>query len=228
MKRIMIALLCLCCISAATLLGSSVTIGTDDGSNDFPFAGPFPGYTGTEYQEAYDSSDFSGPILITGIDFFLGDGFTGSLYSGTYTLSFSTISAGIGTLSSTDFSGNLGTDNTVFDTVALSGAAPKVLTFVGTTPFLYDPSEGNLLLNIAIAGGKGGSQAAYQDSEGAGTAVARYQNFGLDDGVGYGLVTEFDSNSGAVTTTPEPGTLPFLFCGLAGLVVWHLRRRRLS
>jgi hypothetical protein len=224
MKRTLPALLSLCCISAATLLGSSITIGTDNGSNDFPFSGPFAGYAGTEYQEAYASTDFSAPILITGIDFFLGNSFVGTLDSGTYTLSFSIISAGIGSLSSTNFSGNLGADNTVFDTVALSGSAPSVLTFVGTTPFLYDPSQGNLLLNIAVAGGTGGSEAAYQDGNGSGTEVARYQNFGLDDGVGYGLVTEFDSNSSSAAS-PEPGTLPFLICGLAGLFVWRLRRR---
>src|SRR5579862_3125886 len=206
MKRTLVAILSLCCFSAGTLLASSVTVGNDNGSNDFPFSGPFFGYAGTDYQEAYASSDFSGPILITGIDFFLGPGFTGSLYSGTYTLSLSTISAGIDTLSSSNLTGNLGSNDTVIDTVALSGAAPSVLTFTATTPFLYDPSQGNLLLDISVAGGHGGSTAAYQDNEGIGAAVARYQNFGGGNGLGLGLVTEFDSTTSSAVT-PEPGTL---------------------
>jgi len=228
MKRTLITLGSLFCISVGTLLGSSITIGTDNGSNAFPFSGPFYGYAGTDYQEAYASSDFSGPIDITGIDFLLGPGFKGQLYAGTYTLSFSIISDDIGSLSSTDLDGNIGSDNTVFDVVTLGGNAPNVLTFTGTTPFLYNPADGNLLLNISVANGTGGSSAAYQDSEGSGTGIARYQNFGLTNGVGYGLVTEFDSNV-AMATTPEPGTLSLVVClGLVGLLVQRLRRTRLS
>jgi hypothetical protein len=230
MKRALITLLSLSCISLGTLLGSSITIGTDNGSNDFPFSGPFYGYTGTDYQEAYASSDFSGPMLITGIDFFLGAGFTGDLYSGTYTLSLSIISDSIGSLSSSNLSSNLGLDNTVFETTTLHGAAPQVLTFTGT-PFLYDPTLGNLLLDISIAGGTPGAKggAAYQDSEGSGTEIARYQNFGLNNGLGFGLVTEFDSTTGAASTTPEPGTLSLMAClGLVGFVAQRLRRRRLN
>jgi hypothetical protein len=225
MKRTLITFCSLGCLSIGTLLGSSITVGTDSGANDFPFSGPFFGYAGTDYQEAYASSDFTGPINITGIDFFLGTGFTGSLYAGTYTLSLSVISSNIGSLSSTNLAGNIGSDDTVFEVANLKGSAPSVLTFTGT-PFLYDPSLGNLLLDISITGGKGGSTAAYQDSEGVGTGIARYQNFGLNNGLGYGLVTEFDSTA-SMANTPEPGTLPLMAClGLVGLLVQRLRRSR--
>jgi hypothetical protein len=99
------------------------------------------------------------------------------------------------------------------------------LTFTGT-PFLYDPSLGNLLLDISVTGGSGGSGAAFEDSEGTGTSLARYQNFGSGNGLGYGLVTEFDSTA-SMANTPEPGTLPLMAClGLVGLLVQRLRRRR--
>jgi hypothetical protein len=141
------ALALLCCVSVGTVLGSSLTIGSDNASSAFPFGGPFYGNTGTEYQEAYSGSDFTGPVSITGIDFFLANGFSGSLYGGTYTLSLSVISSDIGGLSSSDLASNVGSDDTVFESVALSGAAPTMLTFTGA-PFLYNPSEGNLLLDI--------------------------------------------------------------------------------
>jgi len=225
LRRAAGTMILLCALSVGTVFGSSVTIGSDNGSNAFPFGGPFGTNTGSDYQEAYAASDFSGPMLITGIDFFLGNGFTGSLYAGTYTLSLSVISSNIGSLSSTNLAGNIGSDDTVFEVANLKGSAPSVLTFTGT-PFLYDPSLGNLLLDISITGGKGGSTAAYQDSEGVGTGIARYQNFGLNNGLGYGLVTEFDSTA-SMANTPEPGTLPLMAClGLVGLLVQRLRRSR--
>jgi hypothetical protein len=43
------------------------------------------------------------------------------------------------------------------------------------------------------------------------------------------LVTEFDSTTGAASTTPEPGTLSLMAClGLVGFVAQRLRRRRLN
>ncbi len=218
------ALVLLCCVSVGTVLGSSLTIGSDNGSSAFPFGGPFYGNTGTEYQEAYSGSDFSGPISITGIDFFLANGFSGSLYGGTYTLSLSVINSDIGSLSSSDLAGNIGSDDTVFESVALSGAAPDMLTFTGA-PFLYNPSEGNLLLDISVAGGSGGNGVAFEENEG-GDSLARYQNFGTNNGEGYGLVTQFDSSSAA--NAPEPGMLALLACGLAAMALAGRLRRRSS
>jgi hypothetical protein len=52
-------------VSSSALFGGSITVGANNGGNGFPF-----GASGTRYQEAYSSSLFSGPITITGIDFF--------------------------------------------------------------------------------------------------------------------------------------------------------------
>jgi len=223
MKRSIVPVF-LCCVSAPSLFGGSITLGVDNGANSYPFGGP-SGPPGTEYQEAYSSSLFSGPISITGIDFFLQPGYSGggNLYAGTYQLSLSTITANINSLSDTNFSSNLGPDNTIFDTVALSGAPPSTLTFTGG-PFNYNPANGNLLLDIQISntvpGLAGYGGAGYEDGAGTGPAgIIRYHNFGGGT-TGFGLVTEFDS------TVPEPGTLSLLGCGLVGLLVQRLRRSR--
>ena len=73
------------------------------------------------YQQAYDASSFSVAGIITSISFVGG---LGDFRPGDYTLSLSTISAGIDTLSTSDFDGNLGPDNQLFTTVSLSGATP--------------------------------------------------------------------------------------------------------
>ena len=105
------------------MFGGSITLGTDNGGNAFPFGGSVG--AGTRYQEAYASADFSGPISIT-------------------------ITTDINLLSDTDFDANLGVDNTLFQTVALSGPAPAELSFTGG-PFFYSPANGNLLLDFTIS-----------------------------------------------------------------------------
>ncbi len=210
-------------------MGDSIILGTNGGGNADPFAGPFPGLPGTEYQEAYASADFTEAITITGIEFFLQPGSSGSLYGGTWQLSLSVITTNIDNLSKTNLAANIGADNTIFTTTTLSGIAPSILTFDGG-PFYYDPSAGSLLLNLQISNPTGGGSAIFEDGDGAGPAgIVRYSNF-YNGTVGYGLVTEF---SGSVSTstnfaaldTPEPSTLILLRCGLAGLFV---RRRRLD
>ena len=205
-------------VSTSALFGGSITVGVNNGGNGFPFGAS--GTPGNRYQEAYSSSLFSGPITITGIDFFRS-GVNGTLWGGTFLLSLSTISANVNSLSNVFFNSNLGANNALFASMTLSGAAPAVLSFTGG-PFLYDPSQGNLLLDISIANLANNSpSAAFEDENGSGPpTIARYQNFGFGT-VGYGLVTQFDA--GAVAT-PEPGTLGLLGVALIGMAGWRLRR----
>jgi hypothetical protein len=230
MKRTIFTTVFLCCAAPWSLFGDSIVLGTDNGGNGDPFSGPFAGFQGTEYQEAYASSDFSfsGPAIITGIDFFLEPGFSGTtLYGATYKLSLSIVTANINNLSDTNLASNLGTDNTVFTTVALAGTAPDELTF-GGSPFSYDPSLGNLLLDIQISDVTSSGSAVFQDGDGSGpSGIARYSNL-YNGTTGYGMVTEFDYSAGSFgfVTIPEPRTLILFGYGLAG--VFAIRRRRHS
>ena len=187
---------------------SSIVIGapTDPGGNAFPFGGAFMGNPGTRYQQAYASTDFSGPMSIVGIDFLHG---TGTLAGRTYFLYFSTITAGIDTLSNSNFASNLGPDNTLFATRALSGAAPATLSFTGG-PFLYNPASGNLLLDIIISPGGVPPNGSYDARNGTAVGTfSRYHNFGIGNS-GYGLVTQFDF-------VPEPSTFILAGFGLASV-----------
>jgi len=210
-------------------MGDSILLGTNNGGTADPFAGPFPGMAGTQYQEAYASADFPGPIAITSIEFFLLPGSSGSLYGGTYQLSLSIVPTNIDDLSETDPAENAGLDETIFTTVALAGPAPDTLTFDGG-PFDYDPSLGNLLLDIQVSNPTGGGGSAiFEDGDGGGSAgIVRYSNF-YNGTTGYGLVTEFNGSTSldlSSLDSPEPSTIILLGCGLAGLFA-H-RRQRLS
>jgi hypothetical protein len=227
MGKILLAFAAFVAISCVPARGASIVVGAPITSlNAFPFGGEVGG-VGTVYQQAYASADFTGlgPIMINSIDFLNG---TGTLAASTYSLYFSTITAGIDTLSDTNFSSNLGPDNTLFATQSLSGAAPSTLTFAGT-PFTYNPANGNLLLEILVSPGgvpAGGGPAFYEANNGNASGVfSRYHNFG-NSTTGFGLVTEFDY-SAAAAQTPEPSSILLLGTGVLGAFC-SLRRRLLS
>jgi hypothetical protein len=202
---------------ATVLYADSITIGAPGPAlNAFPFGGRTGSNPGTRYQQAYSSAQFigTGPILITSIAFLGGTG--GQFAPSNYTFSFSTISAGIDSLSSFNFDSNRGVDNALFTSMNLSGASPATLTISGDTPFLYDPSKGNLLLDIVISPGgitlgSLGAPAAYSSRADATGIFSRYHDFGAGT-VGFGLVTQVNFSS-----VPEPATFVLVSTGIIAL-----------
>jgi hypothetical protein len=97
-----------------------------------------------------------GPITILAITFF--DSFStypdepNAVTAADYTFSFSTTSKLVGGLDLTNLNNNFGVDNQVFFSGALGGPLSGIeFTVTGTMPFTYDPSLGNLLLNISLS-----------------------------------------------------------------------------
>lgn len=201
----------------------AITIGLPaSGGNCFPFGCSYYANP-TRYQQVYASSEFSGSISIMAIQFFKYSG--SNLNSGTYVLSLSTTSKAVNGLNLSNFDDNLGPDNQLFTTQVLTGGfAPAVLTFSGNT-FHYDPTMGNLLLDIKISGFvKSTSSSFFQARNGnAGGVFSRAHDFdgGFND---YGLVTEF-------VPIPEPSTLLLVGSGLLGFGILgrvRLSRKKLS
>ncbi len=175
-----------------------------------------------QFQQVYSAAQFSGPILITGIELEYGVGDA----SQTYVFSLSTSINPVGALSP-NFKANIGADVQIFYSGALlaPGAFNKA-NFIGT-PFAYDPANGDLLLDISHPTiSLFFSQATYiGDYTPVLQSVARNFSFAasgpgfvLDQNVG--LLTVFNAN-GAV---PEPASWAMLIAGFG--MIGAMQRRR--
>ena len=199
----------LCATADVLVIGNSPSPST----NDFPFgqsAGP-----GTRYQQAFSSSNFAQPILISEVHFFLAR--PGTLRTQDFALSLSTTGIGIDLLSTFNFGSNVGTNNQLFASGTLSGAAPSVLSFAGQ-PFIYDPAAGNLLLDFQFSGIGAAGTAQYAARIDANGIFSRYSDFGSGN-AGWGLITEI-----VFAPVPEPSSALTLALGLLCLAVLASRR----
>lgn len=185
-----------------------------DASNSWPLSS-----AGTiHWQQVYDDSFFGAtPLLIEGFGFRAQVDSSKSV-GADFAVRMSTTSAEPGALSTT-FAANVGAD----DTLVFSG--PTTLTTVDgdftlitlSTPFVYDPTLGNLLIEIEQDGVT--TPFTYYDSYSV--SPSGLQRIAIDSGSpvgtnwGFGeLVTLFEA-----TPVPEPSTALLLGLGLAALGV---------
>ena len=199
---------------APVMLADTVTVGTPDaGGNAYPIGAPagtlFP-YNG-EYQQLYDSSAFSGPFTITSIGFESSSMGQELLNA---TISLSTSPQTLTTLSNI-YSANIGAD----DSQVFSGMLPVMAIANGSfdlniplmTPFAYDPSAGDLLLDVVVNSNTSPvSKNVFFEATNDAITSRAFNGGGSGPVIvepDYGLVTEFSS-------TPEPSTIAFCLLGL--------------
>jgi hypothetical protein len=210
---------------ASNVRADGVTIGVVDDGNCYPFTCNDSGTNvglAMEYQQVYAANQFSGPMAISGITFFdtLYPGAT--VLNGDYQIFLSTAAPGVGpgTLG-TDAAANEGSDNTLF----FSGNLGQTLlgsTFdiAGTTPFIYNPVNGNLLMDVLVSNQDNvpsGFGGGFLDADDSGAVTSRawcgpagFACPALNPDTA-GLVTEF-------TSVPEPSSLLLLGSGLSLLL----------
>ena len=185
---------------------ASIVIGTTTGGNFIPF-GSIAGFP--EYQQVYAAGDFSGPITIDDLELYTQSG-TGSPNTGTFTISLSTTSAVVNGLS-TELSQNIGSNNTTVFNSKLPTIQNGVLTIPFSTPFTYNPAQGNLLVNIVESTPYTGGPSFEFDSASGGLFSRGYSDQTIPVNNDSGLVTGFTS------PVPLPSALWLLLSGLGGL-----------
>jgi hypothetical protein len=201
----------------------------DPGSgNCFPWGCAY----NAEYQQVYGSSDFQGSILIGDLEFYNTQFNSNStqLPTGNWTITLGTSQiVGVNTITGS-FAGNLANSFNVQQVwtgdINQAWVFGNTLHIQLTTPYAYDPANGNLLMDVVGSGvSLPGGSTFFDVNSTAGYFTRVYCNAGVncgDNGIvdtaGFGLVTGFSS------AIPEPGTLLMLGTGLLG-AVGVLRRR---
>ncbi|MEO7083503.1 MAG: PEP-CTERM sorting domain-containing protein [Gemmatimonadaceae bacterium] len=210
----------LLCGDGASRERKVVTFGDFDESTCVPVSC----FGGSIYQQLFSPSELpSTRFFVDWITFYVStpgqfDTRPFSLYLSTNTNGFLTVNP----------LGNRGSDRTEFVSVAGGGFdGGSDVTFRTLDPFLFDPSEGDLLMEIDYSGSSTPlTDALYLEKS---DDEAQIES-GFDDGLFFrlqpgGLRTTFLLTP-AVTTTPEPATLGFVAIGLAGLTAQRRQRRR--
>ena len=172
-----------------------------------------------EYQQIYAASQFSGPITITNLEFFNTQfqNTGASPNTGTFTISLSTTSAAVNGLDPT-LAHNIGPDNTVVFEGSLPSLSGGVMSLILSTPFTYDPTQGNLLMDVFSADAAQPFADFFFDTNSDSNGVFSRAWPGTQD-PNDGLVTGF--STGAV---PEPSTWAMMLAGFAGLGFLGYRR----
>ena len=198
-------------------------------------------------QQVINADQFkTGPVTFTGVSFrtngetfggpFSGPGTSFTRTTEGFRLQLSTTSAGADNLSNS-FSANTGLNvidviprsNVTYSSAAMSSNGVTRdfdVTFDFVNPFFYDPSKGNLLLDLTSFGGsnRSGTTLDGQNVLADGTSSLFLQNGTGGNGVTstFGFVTQFQTSDMAAAV-PEPATWALMLLGF-GFVGGAMRR----
>lgn len=222
----------------ATLVTPDPSFATIEGgqSNIFPIGSSASSIP--IYQQVFGSSLFTqGPILISSFAFRANGGESPSVVQSINLASLqvimSTTSAAVDSLSTT-FASNLGGDQTVVINSVSGFSQPTTLTksngltydfdyvFTFSTPFLYDPSQGNLIFEIDNTYGSGSWFRQFDALISSTDQTSRAFQGSTSNADTFGLVVQFTYT----TPTPEPEMLSLLFGSLLGLGALRLASSR--
>jgi hypothetical protein len=214
---------------------SALTIGSQNGSGisvpfNYNFSGSSVGQS-IDYFQIYDASAFSGPLNFDTITFFSTAFSPTQVVTGNYSITFGTTTAGLN-------SGGFPSQSNVSAFFSGSLAAANVVgSFsIGGATYSYDPSVGNLLMEIVVTNQSVGPlhNGFDADSAGGGHPVVTTSVWhSVDAGSGgspievvsLGMVTKFDSTS----AVPLPAALPLFAGALAGAgAIGRWRRKRVA
>jgi hypothetical protein len=199
------------------------------------------------------SSNFTGPVQITGFELRPDSNLCGGLPCGSFstTLNQLTVDLATSTMNNTSdltyadylttnvqtvISGSLAISSS--DTGPAGGPNAFDIVFPFATPYSYDPSSGNLVLYMQIDDPSSGIPNG--DNFDAATGSSVYRIFGASPDIGGGIcgcnfatsglgdntgwVVQFDT-APISTATPEPGTAWLLVPSLLGAAAWGKRKR---
>ena len=212
-------------VATEIVIGDPAVYGSVE--NGFPF-GTLPqyyGYPSTRYQQVYASSAFSDPFLIQDLVFYPTSNTQAPILPATFEIYLSVTDYGVNEIGAQPFDYNLGADTQLFATLVGGFTVTGPELVIHGAPFLFDPAQGNLLLDIRVNGAPLGHSgpffAALDPGNGAGEGTIPFSRW-HDFGIGFddrGLVTGFRAYA------PEPGTLLLFVLGLAGLGMVRRRSR---
>jgi hypothetical protein len=214
-------------VGALSAARADTVVGSFTSPNCYPFScfASDPDGAGVNFQEVYSASAFAGLTSVGSVSFFRDPNYSGLMDSATYSISFYVTPQAVNALSTTG-ADNRGTLLSSFGIFSLGGLMPDVLTLTGN-PFSYDPSAGNLLMDVTVTGlTQANPYTSFFQADGLGTVLSRYySDNGVTGGVDeYGLVTQFSAP--AAVPGPIVGAgIPGLILAVGGFIAWKRRRK---